>query len=95
VTSNTVGETIKAAGMPHQIDRPGIELFDEGDDDGCVLGDRIGVADAVPMLGKKCRKLTAITRCFRVSGPSTADQTRKSHSEPCTHTSGGPWPTSR
>src|SRR5215211_3351450 len=46
-------------------------------------------------LGKKCRRLTAITRCFFDSGPSTAFQVRKSPSVPCTHTKGGPFPTSR
>src|SRR5229473_420558 len=39
--------------MPHQIHRSGIELLDEADHVSCVLRDRIGVADAVPMLGKK------------------------------------------
>ena len=42
-----------ATGMPHQVDRPGIELPDERDHVVDMLGDRIGVADAVPMLGKK------------------------------------------
>ena len=41
----------------------------------------------------------AITRCRRVSGPSTDDQIRKSQSEPWIQTSGGPpsalWPISR
>ena len=41
------------------------------------------------------RRLTAITRCFFDSGPSTEYQVRKSPSVPCTQTSGRPSPTSR
>ena len=42
-----------AAGMPHQVDRPGVQLLDEADHVIDMLGDRIGVANAVPMRGKK------------------------------------------
>ena len=87
---------MSAAGMPHQVDRPGIELLDEGDHVGDVLRDRIAVARGRPSVRERsAARTTAITRCFRVRGPSTGDQMRKSHSEPCTHTSGGPWPMSR
>ena len=44
---------VPAAGMAHQIDRPGIQLFDEADDVGDVLRHQIVVADAVPMLRKE------------------------------------------
>jgi len=44
---------VTAARMPHQIDRSGIELFDKADHVGDVLRDRIGVAMAVPVFGKK------------------------------------------
>ena len=39
--------------MPHQAHRAGIQPFDKGDHVVDVLRDRIGVADAVPMLRKK------------------------------------------
>jgi hypothetical protein len=39
--------------MSHQVHRPGIELLDETDYVGDMLRDRIGVADAVPVLGKE------------------------------------------
>ncbi len=42
-----------AAGVPHQIDRPGTKFLDEADHIVDVLRDRIGVTDAVPVLGKK------------------------------------------
>ena len=45
--------------------------------------------------GKKCRRLTEMTRWFFDSGPITADQVRKSPSVPCTQTSGRPVPISR
>ena len=38
---------------PDQIDRPGIQLFDEADHVGCVLRHQIIAADAVPMLRKE------------------------------------------
>jgi hypothetical protein len=44
---------VSAAGMPHQIHRLGIQLFDEGDDVGDMLRDRIGVTGAVPAFGEK------------------------------------------
>ncbi len=44
---------VAAAGVAHQVDRAGIQLLDEGDDVVDVLRDRIGVADAVPMVGEE------------------------------------------
>ena len=44
---------MSATGMAHQVDRSAVELFDEGDDVVDMLRDRIGVADAVPMVGEE------------------------------------------
>lgn len=41
---------VPAAGMAHQVDWPCVQLFDEADHVLDMLGDRIGIADAVPML---------------------------------------------
>ena len=42
-----------AAGMAHEVDGPGVQLLDEGDDVVDMLRDRIGVADSVPLFGKE------------------------------------------
>jgi hypothetical protein len=42
-----------AAGMAHQVDRAGVQLFDKGDEIVDMLRDRIGGALAVPMIGEK------------------------------------------
>ena len=44
---------VSAAGMAHQVDRSDIQLLDEADHVVDMLRDRIGVADAVPMVGKE------------------------------------------
>ena len=82
-----------AAGMAHQVDRSGVQLLDEGDDVVDMLRDRIGVADAVPMIGKEMPQATARSRgVSSTADPAPHAQIRKSHSEPCTQTSGGPSP---
>src|SRR5262249_37926163 len=90
---------MSAAGMTHEVDRYWRELLEKRNHVRDVLRHSIVVTDAIPMLGEKCRRLTAITRCFFDNGPRTAYQVRKSPSVPCTHTNGGfpasPWPTSR
>jgi hypothetical protein len=42
-----------AAGMPHQINRSGIELLNETDHVGDVLRHQVVAADAIPVLRKK------------------------------------------
>ena len=39
--------------MTHQIGRSHTEFFDEGNDILDVLGDRIGIADPIPMFGEE------------------------------------------
>ena len=81
--------------MTHQIGRSHTEFFDEGNDILDVLGDRIGIADPIPMFGEEVPQAYPMTRRLAESGPITAPQMRKSLSEPCTQTKGGPFPTSR
>ena len=42
-----------AAGMAHQVDRPRLDLLDEGDHVGDMLGHPVIVTDAIPVLGKE------------------------------------------
>src|SRR5207244_11500213 len=44
---------VPAARMAHQVDGSDVQLLDEGDDVVDMLGDRIGVALAIPLFGKK------------------------------------------
>ena len=70
---------VSAAGMAHQVERSGIELLDETDHVLDMLRDRIGVADAVPMLGEEMpqrRRDHAMIAASAVRAPTTRSGNR-------------------